>query len=337
MKVSLPSLDLDLVVRSHGWYDLPPFEWDEKKHKLEFVFLEGEDPVRVAVEKRNGGLVATASRASMATAARISSTPRTLPASSSKVESRRGTARTAPPAGALHSPLEAGLSSNPPSLAAMRRVLSRVLDLKADLSSFHSLCAADPRFAWIARRGAGRILRAPTLFEDAVKVLATTNCTWGLTKVMVNNLIGAFGRDGAFPDAAFVAGLPEARLKAEIKMGYRAPYLASFAEKVASGALDLARWEEPARRDEDLEEEIRSLKGFGPYAADTLGRLLGRHAKLGIDSWTRKKVAVLRFRGRKVKDARVAKLYAGFGRFAGLAFWLDMTRDWHSDLESVWP
>ena len=86
--------------------------------------------------------------------------------------------------------------------------MSRVLDLQTDLSSFHSICAGDRRFAWVARRGAGRILRAPTLFEDAVKVLATTNCTWALTKLMVKNLIERFDRGGAFPDAGFVADLP---------------------------------------------------------------------------------------------------------------------------------
>ncbi|MDL2716429.1 MAG: Fe-S cluster assembly protein HesB [Acidobacteriota bacterium] len=286
MRMTLPAMDLGLVVRSHGWYDLPPFEWDPEEKKLGLIFLEGKEPVRIVVRERTTGLVATATA-------------------------------IAPP-------------------ARVRHVLDRVLNLKANLSPFLSLCAGDPRFAWIARRGAGRILRAPTLFEDAVKVLATTNCTWGLTKIMVKNLIERFDRGGAFPDAAFVAGLP-ARSLVAVKFGYRAPYLAAFASRVASGKLNLARWEEPARPDEDVEEEIRAEKGFGPYAADTLGRLLGRHRKLGLDSWSRKKVAALRFRGRAVKDARVERLYAPFGPHAGLAFWLDVTRDWHEEKEGLWP
>lgn len=215
-------------------------------------------------------------------------------------------------------------------------MLRRVLDLRAELSSFHSLCAGDPRFAWVARRGAGRILRAPTLFEDAVKVLATTNCTWSLTKVMVSNLISRYGYGGAFPPPAVVAGL-SARQIESLKFGYRAPYLAAFAGRVASGALDLARWEDRSRPDEEVEKEIRGEKGFGPYAADTLGRLLGRHRKLGLDSWSRNKVSTLRFRGRRVSDARVALLYAPFGGHAGLAFWLDVTRDWHEGKERLWP
>ncbi|MFI5119818.1 MAG: Fe-S cluster assembly protein HesB [Thermoanaerobaculia bacterium] len=318
MTLTLPPMDLGLVVRSHGWYDLPPFEWEEKEKILGLVFLEGEDPVRVLIEERPIGLFVTAT------------------ALSSKGELRRGAARVAPAAGKGLLPFKENLSSNVPSEGAVRRVLERVLDLRADLSSFHSLCAGDPRFAWVARRGAGRILRAPTLFEDAVKVLATTNCTWGLTKHMVKNLIGSFDRGGAFPDAPFVAGL-SARVLSAAKWGYRAPYLAAFSRRVASGKLDLGRWEDPGLSDEQVEKEIRAEKGFGPYAADTLGRLLGRHRKLGLDAWSRKKVAALRFRGRAVKDARVARVYAPFGTHAGLAFWLDMTRDWHEETESVWP
>jgi 3-methyladenine DNA glycosylase/8-oxoguanine DNA glycosylase len=291
-------------VRSHGWYDLPPFEWDTKKKTLGFRFLEGEYPVQVRVRCAANGLVAIAAPA----------VP--LPSSSFKEDLR--------------------VSSNVPSRGAVRRALDRVFDLQADLSSFHSLCAGDPRFAWIARRGAGRVLRAPTLFEDAVKVLATTNCTWGLTKVMVGNLIARYGNGGAFPPPAFVAGLSAGELE-KLKLGYRAPYLAAFADRVASGALDLARWEDASRPSEEVEEEIRAEKGFGPYAADTLGRLLGRHGKLGLDSWSRKKVCALRFRGRKVSDARVARLYAPFGAHAGLAFWLDVTRDWHEEKERLWP
>jgi N-glycosylase/DNA lyase len=328
VKLALPPTDLGLVVRSHGWYDLPPFEWDQEKKTLGFIFLEREEPVRVLVAQRASGLVASAT--ALAPAARALKGG--LKGSAPRIA---GAPRRAPAAGSPSLPFEENLSSAI-SFAAVRRVLERVLDLKANLSSFHALCAGDSRFAWIARRGAGRILRAPSLFEDAVKVLATTNCTWGLTKLMVRSLIERFDRGGAFPDAPFVAGLPERALVAA-KLGYRAPYLAAFAGRVASGKLDLTRWEDPGRPDEDVEKEIRAEKGFGPYAADTLGRLLGRHRKLGLDSWSRKKVASLRFRGRSVKDARVARLYAPFGRHAGLAFWLDVTRDWHEEKESVWP
>ena len=221
----------------------------------------------------------------------------------------------------------------------MQTVFSRVLNLDCDLSEFHGLCLSREAdgFGWIARRGAGRILRAPTLFEDAVKVLLTTNCSWGLTRAMVSNLIGTFGHGGAFPPASFVAGFSEKRLREEIRCGYRAPFLLKFTGAVASGRLDLSRWEEPSRPDEEVEDEIAAQPGFGPYAVQTLSRLLGRHSKPGLDSWSRKKVAQLRFRGRRVADARVERFYRPFGRWAGLAFWLDVTREWHDGKEGLWP
>jgi len=310
LEIPVSRFDLDLVVRSHGWYDLPPFSWNGEAGRLEFVFLEGERPFKVVVSARRDALV-------------VRTREPGLDGGSFTFEER-----TAQPSWSRPSV----------SLPRLRAVVTRVLDLSADLSAFHALCRdrAAEGFGWIAERGAGRILRAPTLFEDAVKVLATTNCTWGLTKAMLGNLIARFGRGGAFPGAAFVAGLREREIGA-LKFGYRAPYLAAFAERVASGRLDLARWEDPSRPDAEVEREIRAEKGFGPYAADTLGRLLGRHAKLGLDSWSRKKVAEIRFRGRPVKDARVERTYRSFGPQAGLAFWLDVTRDWHEGRERLWP
>jgi N-glycosylase/DNA lyase len=308
VEIPAPSVDLDLVVRSHGWYDLPPFSWNGEERVMSFIFLEGEDPWIVFVSACRDTLVVRAKTAGAPVLTFEEDGP----------------------------PL---LSSRPlVSRLRLRSVVSRVLDLSADLSEFHGVCrerSADG-FGWIAERGAGRILRAPTLYEDAVKVLATTNCTWGLTKVMIANLIAAFGRGGAFPPPAFVAGLRARELEA-LKFGYRAAYLAAFAERVASGRLDLARWEDAARPDAEVEEEIRSEKGFGPYAADTLARLLGRHAKLGLDAWSRKKVAAIRFRGRVGTDARVERFYRPFGPHAGLAFWLDVTRDWHDGRERLWP
>ena len=283
----VPGVDLDLVARSHGWYDLPPFAWDDAARRLSFVFLLDGAPIRVDLAQTDGGV-------------RVSSAaPR----------------------------------------AAVAPVVARVLDLGADLAPFHALCAerGGEGFAWIAERRAGRILRAPTLFEDAVKVLCTTNCSWSLTRSMVGRMVAAFDRGGALPDAAFLASLPERRLRDEVKLGYRAPFLRAFALRVASGALDLSAWEDPARSDAEVAELVRAEKGFGPYAAETLLRLLGHHGHLGLDSWSRKKVAELRFQGRPVKDARVARLYAPFGRFAGLAFWLDVTREWHDGRERLWP
>jgi 3-methyladenine DNA glycosylase/8-oxoguanine DNA glycosylase len=330
-EIPVDRFDLDLVVRSHGWYDLPPFRWDAAAGRLAFVFLEGERPIAVEVLERKGDLIVHARSEDdeisffYAAAADAAADRRQSVTRSVGVKSPR------PLRGARSAPLTPA--------DRVQSVVFRVLDLSADLSEFHAVCRAREveGFGWIERRGAGRMLRAPALFEDAVKVLLTTNCSWGLTRATVGNLVSGFDRGGAFPDAPFIAGFPEGRLRGEIRCGYRAPYLLSFSEAVASGRLDLSRWEEADRPDDEVEAEIAAQPGFGSYAVQTLSRLLGRHAKLGLDSWSRHKAATLRFRGRRVPDARIEGFYRPFGRWAGLAFWLDVTRQWHDGTERLWP
>jgi hypothetical protein len=55
--------------------------------------------------------------------------------------------------------------------------------------------------------------------------------------------------------------------------------------------------------------------------------LLGRHSLLILDSWTRPKYARLN-RGRKAADKQIERRFSRYGRHAGLAFWLFLTKDW---------
>ena len=55
--------------------------------------------------------------------------------------------------------------------------------------------------------------------------------------------------------------------------------------------------------------------------------LIGRYSRLILDSWTRPKYAKLNG-GEPVPDAEILARFAPYGRYAGLAFWLYLTRDW---------
>ena len=55
-----------------------------------------------------------------------------------------------------------------------------MLRLDADLSGFYDAARDDPDLAWVSG-GAGRMLRSPTVFEDVVKTICTTNCAWSAT------------------------------------------------------------------------------------------------------------------------------------------------------------
>jgi N-glycosylase/DNA lyase len=209
----------------------------------------------------------------------------------------------------------------------------RILNLDLDLSEFHAAAANTDGLAWIAGTGAGRLLRAPTAFEDLVKLVLTTNCSWALTTRMTRALVEAWGEpasDGtrAFPRPEALAACGERALREVGRTGYRAPHLASIAREVSEGRVDPESWERDARDPAALKKEMLALPGVGPYVAENVLKMLGRPDGLALDSWMRGRYATLYHGGRAVSDRTVARRYKKMGRWAGLAIWLDLTRDW---------
>jgi N-glycosylase/DNA lyase len=221
-----------------------------------------------------------------------------------------------------------------PSAAAGRVLLAtaqRLLNLDQDLSGFYAMAAADPSLAWVAP-GAGRMLRSPTVFEDVVKTVCTTNCAWSATVRMVTRIVTDLGDpapDGrrAFPAPAALAGAGEAFFRDEVRAGYRGRYLLRLASDVADGTLDLELLRDPELPDAEVMQRLLALPGVGPYAAaHVMLTSLGRYRQLILDSWTRPTYA--RLNGRKATDRGIERRFRKFRDYAGLAFWLYLTRDW---------
>jgi len=182
--------------------------------------------------------------------------------------------------------------------------------------------------------GAGRLLRAPTVFEDVVKMICTTNCSWALTEIMVGNLCRKLGTrvDDAhftFPVPEAIANISEKFLRKEIRAGYRAPYLLELSRRIAKGDLELESWRTSTLPTGELFKTALSVKGIGPYAAGNILKLLGRYDYLGIDSWCRKKFYEIHRNGKIASDRVIEKYYKPFGKWRGLFFWLDVTKHWY--------
>jgi 3-methyladenine DNA glycosylase/8-oxoguanine DNA glycosylase len=236
-----------------------------------------------------------------------------------------GRARLSAPAGAAAPP-----SARRPELVAQVR---HMLRLDEDLSPFYIVAAADPGLAW-AVAGAGRMIQSPTVFEDLVKTICTTNCAWSATVRMVSALVGELGTPAtgvperrAFPAPAVVAEAGEAFFRDVARAGYRGPYLRAVADDVASGRLDLEELHDPALSDEEVAERLLAIAGVGPYAMAHMMMLLGRYRRLILDSWTRPKYRRLSGRAR-VTDKGIERAFRRYRQFAGLAFWLTLTEDW---------
>ena len=280
-RLTLPQhFRFDSVVRSHGWYDLPPYSYDPDRGELTTV-LNG--PVTLVLRVRQGRLEANAEGVDTAT---------------------------------------------------LRSIARRIFSLELDLSAFDGSLENDPLLRRALRRGGGRMLRAPTLFEDAVKMLLTTNCSWEATRGMVVRLVALAGEGGrSFPGPEEIARLSPGALRAKVRCGYRAQSLSRFARRVASGRLDLSQWESRDAPAERVREAILSEHGFGPYAAEGLLRILGRHEYLALDSWVRKQYRRLHPGPAKSADKSIARRYARFGEHKGLALWLELTAPWHEASE----
>jgi len=308
MRVPDP-FDLDLTVRSHGWYDLAPWTYLGDRRVLSRPLrLGGGRVVRAEVAEGTGGLLL-----------RLAATGR--PTAAEAAEARRQ--------------VRACLALDD-DLDPFREVAARLEGRRA-AGEGREL----PDLRWALARGAGRLLRSPTVWEDAVKTLCTTNCSWSLTRAMISRLCEALGEPGpggerAFPTPEAVAAQPERFLRDAIRVGYRAPFLRRLARDVAAGRLDLEALRSADLATPDLLARLHALHGFGPYAAEHLARLLGHHDFLALDSWTREKLRTLRGMKRQPADRTARRWYAPYGRWAGLAMWLEVTADWFGDRPS-WP
>jgi 3-methyladenine DNA glycosylase/8-oxoguanine DNA glycosylase len=222
------------------------------------------------------------------------------------------------------------------SQRASKQVVSDVrhmLRLDDDMAGFYLLMAEESDFAWVASQGAGRMLRSPTVFEDLVKMICTTNCSWALTEKMVTGLVQNLGRESndgrrTFPTPEAMALMPLKFYVNEVRAGYRSAYLKELADRVASGNLNVEQWLHSPLATADLLKEMRGVKGVGPYAAENLLKLLGRYDGLALDSWTRAKFFTVRNNGRKATDKKIARYYSRFNEWRGLVLWCDLTRDW---------
>jgi 3-methyladenine DNA glycosylase/8-oxoguanine DNA glycosylase len=216
----------------------------------------------------------------------------------------------------------------------VRQSVRRMLNLEENLAPLYAAAKTDPELSWIVS-GAGRMFRSPTVFEDVVKTICTTNCTWSATERMVGELVSNLGEESAgrlgraFPTSAAMASASDAFYKDVVRAGYRGSYLKTLATDVAAGSLDLEELRAAGPDelpDEEVVARLLALPGVGPYAAAHVMMLLGRHSLLILDSWTRPKFA--RLNGRKAADRQIERRFKRYGTYAGLAFWLFLTRDW---------
>lgn len=283
--------DFEAAVRSHGWSALVPFAWDADNAALSRIQqLQNNKVIQLYMQEE--------------------------PANGAGPQVKIDIETT--------EPLTAGEE------AEIRRMVRRMMRLDEDFSEFYDLCARTEGWTLRVQPGGGRLLRCPTLFEDIVYTLCTTNITWSGTKRLVERLttlLGASfpGRETwrAFPSPAAIATAGPEVLRQEVRLGYRSGYIWELASDVAEGRLDLSTLEDPTLPTPELLRRLRQIKGVGPYAAATLLMILGRYEHLAVDTELVSHVTKKYFGGQPARDAEMRAIYAPWGKWQYLAYWFD--------------
>jgi 3-methyladenine DNA glycosylase/8-oxoguanine DNA glycosylase len=203
-----------------------------------------------------------------------------------------------------------------------------MLGLDQDLSDFHAAARGEPRLAQAAGQARGRVLRSPSLFEDVVKTILTTNTAWGGTIRMNEALVQRYGEPlpsdpgrRAVPAPQRLAEADPGDLRTAAKLGYRAPYVHQLARAVAEGDLDLEALKSVDLPTAEVRQALLGIKGIGDYAAANLLMILGRYDYIPVDSWACKMVSQEWYGGQPVGRAEVEAAFADWGPWKGLAYW----------------
>jgi 3-methyladenine DNA glycosylase/8-oxoguanine DNA glycosylase len=225
----------------------------------------------------------------------------------------------------------------PTHLRHLRRKLARMFQLDLDIDEFVRLSRTSETHQWVGLTGFGRMLCGATRFEDAVKIIATTNTTWKQTMRMVELLVfelGARSKGGApaFPSPSQIASASVERLRERCRLGYRATTIHALARGVADGAIDLDALHDPGADARTQLLAWQTLPGIGPYGAAHLMALDGRHDFIAVDTEFRRFVRDRYHRGRSIADATMLRRYSGWGRWKYLAYWAEL---WESAAESL--
>lgn len=215
----------------------------------------------------------------------------------------------------------------------VKEKVKHILRLDEDFSEFYELTENDEDFQWMAEKNIGRLMRSPTVFEDLVKTICTTNCSWALTKNMTRNLVENLGEkssDGkkSFPTPEALARVDEKFYRETIRAGYRSTYFVELANAIANGKMNPEGWLNSDLPTSDLKKEMKKIKGVGDYAAENLLKLVGRYDGLALDYLLRSKFYKKHNNDIVCDDKIIKKFYDKFGEFRGLAIWFDLTKRW---------
>ncbi len=195
-----------------------------------------------------------------------------------------------------------------------------------DMSRCYAKVADDATYSFIKEQRLGRLLLAPNMWENLVKTQFLTNTHARHTTAMAAKFCALgdpFGEKHAFPTPEQVLAKSLDQLERQTGTGYRAKYICSLAEAIASG-FDPESLRNPALGDREIYDRVRSLRGFGEYSASYVLKLLGRFERISIDTVMRRYFKEIAGK-ENATDDDINAYYERFGEYKGLVAWWEVS------------
>lgn len=316
-------------VCSYGYFLLAPSHWDPRTATYLTTLDVGDRAVTV----------------------RIAQGEESAPAGVRALARRRGEP--------LRVRVDAGLGRDEQARAAA--CIVRMLRLDEDHAVIRDFHRTDPRWK---RSGRCRLLRSATLFEDVIKTVTSCNVTWPSTIIMNRRICEVIGRKSAsglhaFPTPARLARVRPQTLRARCSVGYRDRRIIELARmfardtgpdlprKLAAKGISwpsgkqggFAAWlESPATPDDHVFAALMELPGIGPYAAANIMQLLGRYARLPLDTESiRHARSILKYTGADRELMKKLKAhYEPFGEHRFRSYWFELWEFYEAKRGPAW-
>jgi 3-methyladenine DNA glycosylase/8-oxoguanine DNA glycosylase len=284
MKLTLPARQpfiLHQTVRSHGWYQMAPFDYDEETVTLAYTDrLSNGRVLEYQITEEEGGVIVKTEKLTKAEQEEV----------------------------AEHVTWMLGLDMDFSAFYAATRKEPKLSHTEKNARG--RVLRSPTFFEDVVKT----ILTTNTLWA------ATKRMNLNLIDQYGPSLEGDMEKR-AFPSPAEIAASSPEVLREVVRVGYRAPAIYELAVRVASGELDIESFKTSNLPTLELRKELLEIKGVGPYAAANLLMILGRSDFIPIDSWALKVVSHEWYDRGPVTPAQVEAHFEKWGEFKGLAYW----------------
>lgn len=228
---------------------------------------------------------------------------------------------------ALSVALESDRELSPADARVAGRKITSMFNLQMDLAPFYRAVEGDPVMSRLTRKLYGlKSPTTPTVFEALVDSIIEQQISLASARSMQRKLIHRFGdrleldrTHRLFPSPQELASASVGEIRACGLSWRKSEYVREISVMVASGELDLERYEEYEDIDR-IRDELSGIRGVGPWTAEmTMIRGLRKMDSIPADDvGLQSKIALYYGYPGKVSSARLRRVAESWGRHRGL-------------------